>query len=85
VLARIGQAEIDEAAKKLKPGRGAGHPQPPHLHAAAAVLHHAARKKWCDKPVIARPSQPRAGCAGSRFEEAEQLIAAPPRRTFGRW
>jgi integrase len=40
------------------------------------VLHHAARKKWCEKPVIARPKEPKGRVRWVTYEEAEQLIAA---------
>lgn len=42
----------------------------------AAVLHHAARKRWCDKPVIARPREPRGRIRHITHEEADRLILA---------
>jgi integrase len=76
VLARIGQAEIDEAAKKLKPRASPSTLNRQIYTPVAAVLHHAARKKWCDKPVIARPAQPKGRVRWISYDEAELLIGA---------
>lgn len=75
-LASIGQAEIEAAAAALKPGAS---PATLNRHVytpIAAVLHHAARKKWCARPVIARPKQPKGRVRWVTHEEAERLIAA---------
>lgn len=73
-LAQIGQAEIDAAAKRLKPG-AAPSTLNRHIYTpCAAVLHHAARKKWCDKPVIARPKEPKGRVRWVEYDEAERLI-----------
>ncbi len=75
-LASIGQHEIDEAAKKLKPGAS---PSTLNRHVytpAAAVLHHAARKKWCDHPVIARPKEPKGRVRWITQDEAARLVDA---------
>jgi integrase len=75
-LSRIGQAEIDEAAKKLKP-RAAPATLNRHIYTPmAAVLHHAARKKWCDKPVIGRPREPKGRVRWVEYDEADRLIEA---------
>jgi integrase len=75
-LAQIGQAEIDAAARKLKPGASPS-TQNRHVYTPiAAVLHHAARKKWCPKPVIARPKEPEGRVRWVTHEEAERLIEA---------
>lgn len=81
-LAAIAQAEIDALAKKLKPQGG---PATLNRHVytpVSAVLHHAARKRWCDKPVIARPKEPKGRVRWITHEEAERLIdaAAPHMR-----
>jgi integrase len=74
-LARIGQDEIDKAAKALKPhGSPATHNRAIYTP-MATVLHHAARKKWCAKPVIARPEEPEGRVRWITHEEAELLIA----------
>lgn len=78
VLARIGQAEIDAAAKKLKP-KAAPATLNRHIYTPmAAILHHAARKKWCDKPVIARPKEPKGRVRWITYEEADLLVASAP-------
>lgn len=75
-VAQIGQAEIDAAAKKLKPGLSAATINRQIYTPMAAVLHHAARKQWCAKPVIARPSQPEGRVRWLTHEEADILIEA---------
>lgn len=75
-LASIGQAEIDALAKKLKPGAA---PSTVNRHVytpVSAVLHHAARKRWCDKPVLARPKEPKGRIRWVTHQEANQLIEA---------
>ncbi|MGH6978209.1 MAG: tyrosine-type recombinase/integrase [Brevundimonas sp.] len=75
-LGSIGQAEIDAVAKKLKP-TAAPSTLNRHIYTpVAAVLHHAARKRWCDKPVIARPKEPKGRIRWISHEEAEALIEA---------
>jgi integrase len=76
LLSEIGQGEIDAAARKIKP-RGS----PSTLNRCiytpiAAILHHSARKRWCAKPVIARPVQPEGRVRWLTHEEAERLIAS---------
>lgn len=78
-LSKIGQQEIDHAAQTLKP-HGSPATRNRHVHTPiSAVLHHAARKKWCPKPVIARPKQPPSRIRFLTHPEAHQLIqsAAP--------
>jgi len=38
----------------------------------SAVLHHAAQRGWCDKPIIARPKQNPARIRWIELEEAER-------------
>lgn len=73
-LAAIGQAEIDAAAAKLKPGLSPATLNRQIYTPMAAVLHHAARLKWCAKPVIARPSQPEGRVRWLTHAEADHLI-----------
>ena len=40
------------------------------------MLNHAARKKWCDEPVIARPAQPAGRVRWITPVEAERLVEA---------
>lgn len=75
-LGEIGQEEIDAAAKKLKAGAAASTVNRHIYTPMAAVLHHAARKKWCSKPVIARPKQPEGRVRWLTHQEAEVLIEA---------
>ena len=83
-LVHIGQHEIDEAAKTLKPGAAPATLNRHIFTPAVAVLHHAARKKWCPKPTVARPKQPKGRVRWITHEEAERLIAAaaPPREAL---
>lgn len=77
LVSAIGQAEIEECARKLVPHVSAATANRQIYTPISAVLHHAARKKWCAKPVIARPK----GHDNQRvrwitYDEAERLIAA---------
>ncbi|MBX9706817.1 MAG: site-specific integrase [Caulobacteraceae bacterium] len=75
-LATIGQAEIDALALKLKPDGGPA-TRNRHIYTpVVAVLHHAARKRWCDKPVVARPREPKGRVRWVTHAEADQLIEA---------
>lgn len=77
LLAHVGQAEIDEAARKLKPRAAAATINRQIYTPISAVLHHAARKKWCPKPVIARPKgHDKERVRWITYEEAERLIEA---------
>jgi integrase len=75
-IGQIAQAEIDAAAKKLKPRASPATLNRTIYTPMAAVLHHAARKKWCDKPVIARPAQPKGRVRWVTYEEADRLVAS---------
>lgn len=75
-LASIGQDEIEAAAKKLKPGAGPATINRQIYTPISAVLHHAAKKGWCPKPVIARPTQPGGRVRWIDHAEAERLMAA---------
>lgn len=75
-LGAIGQAEIEALARKLKPG-ASGATINRHIYTpVAAVLHHAARKKWCDKPVLARPKQSAGRIRWVTHDEADRLVEA---------
>jgi integrase len=77
LLAAIGQAEIESAAKKLFPRVSAATINRKVYTPISAVLHHAARKGWCAKPVIARPDgHDKARVRWVTRDEAERLIAA---------
>jgi integrase len=76
VLAGIGQAEIDEIAQKLKPRGGPATRNRQIYTPIAAVLHHAARKRWCAKPVISRPKEPKGRVRWITHDEADRLVEA---------
>ena len=78
-LAAIGQAEVEALAKKLKPNAAPATINRHIYTPVAAVLHHAARKRWCDKPVFARPKEPKGRIRWVTHDEAQRLIecAAP--------
>lgn len=75
-LNRIGQEQIEEVARKLKPGASPATINRHIYTPISAVLNHAARKKWCSKPVIARPKQPRGRVRWITPGEADRLISA---------
>lgn len=78
-LNRIGQEQIEAAAKKIKSGASNATLNRHVYTPTSAVLHHAARKGWCARPVIARPKQPKGRVRWVTYEEADRLIlsAAP--------
>lgn len=77
LVASIGQGEIEDAARKLCPGLSAATQNRKVYTPISAILHHAARKKWCAKPVIARPKgHDQERVRWISYEEAERLIEA---------
>lgn len=81
-LIAIGQGEIEVLAKKLLPHAGPATLNRRVYTPVVAVLHHAARKRWCSKPVIARPKQPQGRMRWVTTAEAEQLLAAASPHLF---
>ena len=75
-LAAVGQHEIETAAKKLYPKAAPSTRNRKAYTPAVAILHHAAKKGWCSKPVIARPAVPKGRVRWVSYGEAERLIAA---------
>lgn len=73
-LAEIGQHEIEAAAKKLKPKAAPSTWNRQIFTPVSAVLHHAAAKRWCPKPVLARPKEPEGRVRWLSHAEAENLI-----------
>jgi integrase len=57
----IGQAEIEECRRQALPQAGPATQNRKVYTPISAVLHHAARKKWCNKPVIGSAEGPRQG------------------------
>jgi integrase len=77
LVSAIGQAEIDECAGKLLPRGGPATLNRKVYTPISAVLHHAARKKWCAKPVIARPKgHDKERVRWITHAEADRLIEA---------
>lgn len=75
-LGAIGQAEIDAMAAKLYSGRSPATINRQAIGPAVAVLNHAARKGWCDKPIIGRRKEPDGRVRWITPEEADRLLAA---------
>lgn len=75
-LEAVGQARIEEVARRLYPRGSPATVNRKVFTPVAAVLHHAARKRWCSKPVLARPKQPPGRIRWASYEEAERLIQA---------
>lgn len=77
LLASVGQAEIEAAARKLYPHASPATQNRKVYTPMSAILHHAARLKWCAKPVIARPKgHDKERVRWITPEEAERLIAS---------
>lgn len=75
-LAMIDQEALDKASRKLYPDVSPSTRNRQFFTPVSAVLHHAARRKWCARPIIERPKQPRGRIRWLAPEEAERLIAA---------
>jgi len=76
LLRDIDQHAIDIAAKKLYPKGGPGTLNRQVYTPVSAILHHAARKKWCAVPTLARPKQPKGVVRWIKPDEADSLIDA---------
>jgi integrase len=76
LLHKIGQDEIDRAAKALYPKAGPATRNRQAYTPIAAILKHAARKGWCATPVLRRPSQPKGKLRWLKPDEADRLIDA---------
>jgi hypothetical protein len=57
-LGKIDQDAIDKAARKLYPDAGPATRDRQCYAIASAILHHAAKRGWCAKPIIERPKLP---------------------------
>jgi len=75
-LAKIDQAMIEKTARMLYPNASPSTLNRQAFTPIVAVLHHAAKRKLCAKPVVERPKQPNGVVRWITFEEAERLIAA---------
>lgn len=76
LLASIRQAEIDRMAGKLYPGASPATINRQAIGPAVAVLRHASRKEWCDRPIIARRKEPAGRIRWLTHAEADALIDA---------
>lgn len=73
-IGKIGQAEADAAAETLYPGTLAATRKRGLYVPLCAVLNHAARKKWCARPMISHPSVPLPVTNWSSPERLEKLL-----------
>lgn len=73
-LSSIGQAEIDAAAYKLYPTAKAATRRRQAYAPILAVLHHAARKKWCAAPLIELPKVKKPETRYSTVERLNKLL-----------
>ena len=75
-LPLIGQEAIDNAASKLYPKASNATRNRQVYTPVSAILHHAARKGWCARPVFTRPKMSKVSIKWLKHDEAERLIAA---------
>jgi len=75
LLTNIGQAEVEQCAKKLYPKGAPGTIDRQVFSPVSAVLTHAAKRKLCDKPMFERPKLPKGRVRWLTFAEADRLIA----------
>jgi integrase len=75
-LAKIDQEAIEEGAGKLFPNASPATRNRNFYTPTLAVLHHAARKKLCARPIVKRPKPSKARVRWLTIEEADRLINA---------
>jgi integrase len=75
-LARIDQDALDQGAKKLYPNASPSTRNRQFYAIASAILHHAAKRRWCPPPIIERPSTPPGRIRALTIDEADSLITA---------
>lgn len=73
-LLSIGQAEIDAAAYKLYPRAKAATRRRQAYAPILAVMHHAARKKWCPAPLIELPKVKQPETKYSSVDRLNRLL-----------
>jgi integrase len=76
LLRNIDQHAIDLAAVKLLPKAKPATRNRKVYTPMSAILRHAARKGWCETPMLARPKLPKGVIRWIKPDEAERLIAA---------
>ncbi len=75
-LSALGQDEIDTCARKLYPNHAPATLVRQAYAPISAVLHHAARRGWCDEITIERPTVDNAVVRWISYEEAAALVAS---------
>jgi integrase len=75
-LAQIDQNALDRASLKLYPSVSPSTRNRQFYTPASAVLHHAAHRGWCQRPLIQRPKSAPERVRWITVEEADKLIAA---------
>jgi integrase len=75
-LAQIDQDALDIGAKKLFPDASPATRNRQFYGVASAVLHHAAKRKWCEPPIIQRPAVGEERIRWINIEEADRLVEA---------
>lgn len=78
-LSEIDQAAIDRAAKRLYPKASAATRNRQVYTPVSAILHFAAKRKLCDRPIMERPKQAKGRVRWITHEEADRLIEASAR------
>lgn len=75
-LARIDQDALDKGARKLYPKGGPATRDRQFYAVVSSILHHAAKRGWCAKPIIERPTLPPGRIRFLTIDEADALIGA---------
>ncbi len=75
-VATIGEADFVEIAAKHFTGKSPATINRQLYTPTLAVLHHAARLGWCNRPIVGRPTQPKGRVRWITPEEAARLIEA---------
>jgi integrase len=73
-LAQMDQDAIDRGARKLFPNASAATRNRQFYTPASAVLHHAAQRGWCPRPMIERPEAGPERVRWLTIKEANRLI-----------
>jgi integrase len=75
-LARVDQDALDRGAKKLYPNASPSTRNRQFYAIASAILHHAAKRGWCPRPIIERPATPAGRIRWITIDEADRLITS---------
>jgi integrase len=74
--AQIDQDAIEAGAKKLFPDASPATRNRQFFAITSAILHHAAKRGWCSKPIIERPEPAKDRIRWITPEEADSLVEA---------